>query len=121
MPTKSFEDRLARLEQVAESLKDGKIPLEEAIALFEEGSKLAKTLEKELARVERKVQVLSGEERKPANRCSGSSPSWTLTRPKRTGDHSGARARYRSPSGSVTVSPSDAPTSVKAPRGSSRA
>ena len=62
MPTKSFEDRLARLEQVAENLKDGKIPLEEAIALFEEGSKLAKTLEKELARVERKVQVLSGED-----------------------------------------------------------
>lgn len=62
MPTKSFEDRLARLEQVAASLKDGKIPLEDAIALFEEGSKLAKTLEKELARVERKVQVLSGEE-----------------------------------------------------------
>lgn len=61
MPTKSFEERLARLEQVAASLKDGKIPLEEAIALFEEGSKLAKTLEKELARVERKVQVLSGE------------------------------------------------------------
>ncbi len=61
MATKSFEERLARLEQVAASLKDGKIPLEEAIALFEEGSKLAKTLEKELARVERKVQVLSGE------------------------------------------------------------
>ena len=62
MPTRSFEDRLARLEQVAVSLKDGKIPLEEAIALFEEGSKLAKTLEKELARVERKVQVLTGED-----------------------------------------------------------
>jgi exodeoxyribonuclease VII small subunit len=62
MPTKSFEDRLARLEEVAASLKDGKIPLEEAIALFEEGSKLAKTLEKELARVERKVQVLTGED-----------------------------------------------------------
>jgi exodeoxyribonuclease VII small subunit len=62
MPTKSFEDRLARLEQVAGSLKGGNIPLEEAIALFEEGSKLAKTLEKELSRVERKVQVLSGEE-----------------------------------------------------------
>lgn len=60
MPTKSFEERLARLEQVAERLKDGKIPLEEAIALFEEGSKLAKSLEKELARLERKVQVLSG-------------------------------------------------------------
>lgn len=62
MPTKSFEERLARLEEVAARLKDGKIPLEEAVALFEEGSKLAKTLEKELARVERKVQVLSGED-----------------------------------------------------------
>jgi exodeoxyribonuclease VII small subunit len=62
MPTKSFEERLARLEEVATLLKDGKIPLEEAVALFEEGSKLAKTLEKELARVERKVQVLSGED-----------------------------------------------------------
>jgi exodeoxyribonuclease VII small subunit len=62
MPAKSFEDRLARLEDVAARLKDGKIPLEEAIALFEEGSKLAKALEKELARVERKVQVLSGED-----------------------------------------------------------
>jgi exodeoxyribonuclease VII small subunit len=61
MPTKSFEDRLARLEEVAATLKDGKIPLEEAIALFEEGSKLAKTLEKELSRVERKVEVLTGE------------------------------------------------------------
>jgi exodeoxyribonuclease VII small subunit len=61
MATKSFEDRLARLEEVAARLKDGKIPLEEAIALFEEGSKLAKTLEKELSRVERKVQVLSGQ------------------------------------------------------------
>jgi exodeoxyribonuclease VII small subunit len=62
MPTKSFEERLGRLEEVATLLKDGKIPLEEAVALFEEGSKLAKTLEKELARVERKVQVLSGED-----------------------------------------------------------
>jgi exodeoxyribonuclease VII small subunit len=62
MPAKSFEDRLARLEDVAARLKDGKIPLEEAIALFEEGSKLAKALEKDLSRVERKVQVLSGED-----------------------------------------------------------
>ena len=82
MPTKSFEDRLARLEQVAESLKDGKIPLEEAIALFEEGSKLAKTLEKELSRVERKVQVLSGEEAEtgePALIRAGLAHLWFVT------------------------------------------
>ena len=62
MPAKNFEDRLERLEQIAAGLKDGKIPLEEAIALFEEGSKLAKALEKELSRVERKVQVLSADQ-----------------------------------------------------------
>ncbi len=59
MPAKSFEERLARLEQIAATLREGQIPLEEAISLFEEGTKLAKTLEKELARVERKIQVLA--------------------------------------------------------------
>ena len=44
MPAKNFEDRLSRLEQVAEKLREGGIPLEEAIALFEEGMKLARSL-----------------------------------------------------------------------------
>lgn len=61
MPAKSFEDRLGRLEKLAEKLREGKIPLEEAVSLFEEGMKLAKSLEKDLSRVERKVQILSEE------------------------------------------------------------
>ena len=61
MPAKNFEERLERLEKLAEKLREGKIPLEEAVALFEEGMKLARALEKDLSRVERKVQMLTEE------------------------------------------------------------
>jgi exodeoxyribonuclease VII small subunit len=61
MPAKSFEDRLSRLEGLAEKLREGKIPLEEAVSLFEEGVKLAKSLEKDLSRVERRVEILTRE------------------------------------------------------------
>ena len=60
-PTPGFEQRLQRLEKLAEKLREGSIPLEEAIALFEEGMKLSKALEKDLARVERRVQILTNE------------------------------------------------------------
>jgi exodeoxyribonuclease VII small subunit len=58
---RSFEDRLTRLEQLAEKLKTGGIPLEDAVALFEEGIRLSKDLSKELAKVERKVEILLNE------------------------------------------------------------
>jgi exodeoxyribonuclease VII small subunit len=61
MPAKSFEERLARLEELAERLKDGKLPLDQAVSLFEEGVKLAKSLEKDLGRVERRVEILTRE------------------------------------------------------------
>ncbi len=61
MPAKNFEDRLARLEKVAEKLREGGVALEDAIALFEEGMKLARSLEKDLARVERRVEILTNE------------------------------------------------------------
>lgn len=55
---KSFEDRLKRLEELNEKIKEGELPLEEAATLFEEGMKLAKGLEKELGKIERKVEIL---------------------------------------------------------------
>jgi len=58
---KSFEDRLSRLEQLSEKLKEGGSSLEEAVALFEEGIKLARELQKELGKVERKVEILLNE------------------------------------------------------------
>ena len=45
---KSFEERLERLEQISQQIRDGEIPLEKAAELFEEGVTLARGLEKEL-------------------------------------------------------------------------
>ncbi len=55
---KSFEERLARLEELSEKIKEGDLPLEEAVSLFEEGIELSKGLEKELSKIERKVEIL---------------------------------------------------------------
>ena len=54
----TFEKRLERLEQISDQIREGDIELERALRLFEEGMKLAHGLEKELARIERKVQIL---------------------------------------------------------------
>jgi exodeoxyribonuclease VII small subunit len=61
---KSFEERLDRLEVLSQKLKDGQCPLEEAVALFEEGIRLARGLEKELARIERKIEIMVNEPEK---------------------------------------------------------
>ena len=58
---KSFEERLERLEQISQQIRDGEIPLEKAAELFEEGVTLARGLEKELDRIDRKVQKLINE------------------------------------------------------------
>ncbi len=66
---KSFEERLARLEELSEKIKEGSIPLDEAIRLFEEGMTLSRALEKELSKIERKVEILvnnpQGDDEKP--------------------------------------------------------
>lgn len=54
----SFEEKIERLEVLNEKMKDGNLPLETAMKYFEEGIKLASALEKELARVERKIEIL---------------------------------------------------------------
>ena len=58
---KSFEDRLRRLEEVSQKIRDGDVPLEEATTLFEEGVKLSRGLDKDLQQIERKVEKLVNE------------------------------------------------------------
>jgi len=58
---KKFEERLARLEELAERIKESDLPLEEAVAVFEEGVKLSKGLEKDLDRIQGKVEILLNE------------------------------------------------------------
>jgi exodeoxyribonuclease VII small subunit len=57
---KKFEERLDRLEELAERIKEPDLPLEEAVAVFEEGVKLSKGLERDLDKIQGKVEILLG-------------------------------------------------------------
>ncbi len=54
----TFEERLKKLEQLAEDIQDRDIPLEKAMDLFSEGVELSRGLEEELQGYERKVEIL---------------------------------------------------------------
>jgi len=55
---KNFEERLARLEQLTQLVRAPQTPLAEAVTSFEEGFKLAQALEKDLEKMERRVEIL---------------------------------------------------------------
>jgi exodeoxyribonuclease VII small subunit len=57
---KKFEERLERLEELAQKIKESDLPLEEAFAVFEEGIKLSKGLERDLEKMQGKVEILVG-------------------------------------------------------------
>lgn len=54
----SFESALRNLEEVVERLESGELPLEEALACFEEGVRSASLCQKRLKAVEAKVETL---------------------------------------------------------------
>lgn len=54
----TFENEFDRLANVVERLEDGNIPLEEMLALYEEGMKLAERLNGILQQAELRVQKL---------------------------------------------------------------
>lgn len=57
---KKFEERLERLEELAERIKEPELPLEEAVSVFEEGVKLSKGLQRDLDKIQGKVEMLLG-------------------------------------------------------------
>ena len=65
---KSFEDRLGRLEEINDKIRQGDVPLEEAAELFEEGIKLAQNLDKDLSRIERRIEQLMNEPTEPGEK-----------------------------------------------------
>ena len=65
---KKFEERLARLEEISEKIKSADLPLEDALAAFEEGIKLAQTLEKDIDKIESKVQILMNQPVQPQDK-----------------------------------------------------
>ena len=62
MPTKKkldFEQSMARLEEIVGLLERGDAPLDEGMALFEEGAKLMLECTKRLDQAEQKVTLLT--------------------------------------------------------------
>jgi len=55
---KNFEERLSRLEALGEQIRKTDIPLDEALKAFEEGIRLARTLETDLEKIENRIEVL---------------------------------------------------------------
>lgn len=57
-PPPSFEDDIRRLAEIVERLEKGDLPLEQSVALFEDGVQLARKSQAELDRVEKRVEEL---------------------------------------------------------------
>ena len=54
----SYEQVLARLEQIIRAMENDKIPLAESLALYEEGVVIVRRLSAELDDAERKIKIL---------------------------------------------------------------
>ena len=61
MAEKTFEQAMARLEQIVATLESGKCTLDESMTLFEEGAKLTAFCRKALDSAEQKIRRLQGE------------------------------------------------------------
>ena len=55
---KNFEERLEKLENLGEKIRKTDIPLEDSLKAFEEGIKLARSLEKDLEKIESRIEIL---------------------------------------------------------------
>ena len=53
-----FEQALARLEEIVRALDSGAAPLDESLALFEEGVRLVKLCSEKLDNAEQKIKIL---------------------------------------------------------------
>lgn len=62
----SFEQALARLDEVVARLEGGDVGLEEAVALFEEGQRYLALCTERLAHAQQRIQELTGAAPTPA-------------------------------------------------------
>ncbi len=54
----SFEEAMSALEEVVAKLEQGDVPLEKAIAMFQEGMELSKTCHEKLQQVEKQMDQI---------------------------------------------------------------
>lgn len=77
----SFEQVLARLQHVVERLESGDLPLEDSLAVFEEGIRLSRLGARRLDDAERRVEELLG-----GDSTGDSTKTRPLATPRRGGD-----------------------------------
>ena len=58
MAEQKFEDAMNRLEEIVQNLESGDLSLEDALNVFEEGTKLSKFCSSKLEEAEKRVNVL---------------------------------------------------------------
>ena len=63
MPKKTFEQAIKQLEQIIQELESGDLPLEKAISKFEEGIQLSKFCSKILDETEKRITVLTQDQK----------------------------------------------------------
>lgn len=56
---KTFEQKMARLEEIVKLLESGNVELDKSLALYEEGSKLANELSKTLNEAKIKIEEIT--------------------------------------------------------------
>jgi exodeoxyribonuclease VII small subunit len=62
----NFEERLKKLEELGDKIKQRDVSLEDALKCFEDGIKLARGMEKDLEKIEGKVQrLMNGDDTDP--------------------------------------------------------
>lgn len=59
MKQQTYESAVTRLEEIVAKLEDGKLPLDEALKLFEEGTMLSRFCNECLNKAEQKIIALS--------------------------------------------------------------
>ena len=67
----TFEQKLDKLEDISKALQDPSTDLLKAVDLYEEGMKLASSIDSELSKVERRIEIVTS---KP-----GESPEGVMT------------------------------------------
>lgn len=57
--TPTFEEDMERLEEIAEEMEEGDVPLEKLCALFDEGTRLSESLKKRLEAASCRLKIVS--------------------------------------------------------------
>ncbi|MBR2281590.1 MAG: exodeoxyribonuclease VII small subunit [Spirochaetales bacterium] len=55
----TFEAKLSRMEEISKALSDPATDLQQAVTLYEEGMTLAKDVDAELSKIERRIEIVT--------------------------------------------------------------